>query len=64
MARPQVHPVDRVTTAIRIPKELHERLQQAAADRRVGLNLLVNWALEEYLDELVPLDQLRSSLKV
>jgi predicted HicB family RNase H-like nuclease len=63
MARPKVQPDDRVTTALRIPKELHQRLQTAAAERRIGINLLVNWALEEYLDELLPLDELRSSIK-
>jgi predicted HicB family RNase H-like nuclease len=58
MGRPRVHTEDRVTTAVRVPKTLHDRVRAAAQERQVGVNLLVVRALEEYLDRLVPVDEL------
>jgi hypothetical protein len=52
-----VHTEDRVTTAVRVPKSLHERARAAAAERQVGVNLIVVRALEDYLDRLVPVDE-------
>jgi hypothetical protein len=59
MARPKVHHEDRVTTAFRLPKALHIRLQEAAADRDLSANFLAVKALEEFLDNLVPAEELR-----
>lgn len=59
MARPKVHHEDRVTTAFRLPKDLHARLTEAAAERDLSANFLAVKALEEFLDNLVPADQLR-----
>lgn len=39
---------------IRIKPELLERLDAAAEDRVVGRNLLLQYALERYLEELPP----------
>ncbi|MCU1426777.1 MAG: hypothetical protein JWL83_777 [Actinomycetia bacterium] len=58
MGRPRVHQEERVTTAVRVPKTLHDRVRAAADERQVGVNLLVVRALEEYLDRLVPVDEL------
>jgi predicted HicB family RNase H-like nuclease len=58
MGRPRVHTEDRVTTAVRVPKTLHDRVRAAAHERQVGVNFLVVRALEEYLDRLVPVDEL------
>jgi hypothetical protein len=52
-----VHTEDRVTTAVRVPKTLHDRARAAAQERQVGVNLLVVRALEDYLDRLVPVDE-------
>ena len=57
MGRPRVHDEERVTTAVRVPKTLHDRVRAAASERDVGVNLLVVRALEEYLDRLVPVDE-------
>ncbi|MBW3536852.1 MAG: ribbon-helix-helix domain-containing protein [Actinobacteria bacterium] len=59
MARPKVHHEDRVTTAFRLPKDLHAKLTEAAAERDLSANFLAVKALEEFLDNLVPADQLR-----
>jgi predicted HicB family RNase H-like nuclease len=59
MARPRIHPDDRVTTAIRIPKELHEQLRQAAEERQLSVNYLVVKALEDFVEHLVPVSELQ-----
>jgi hypothetical protein len=58
VGRPRVHDEERVTTAVRVPKTLHDRVRAAASERQVGVNLLVVRALEEYLDRLVPVEEL------
>lgn len=52
-------PRKRSSTAVRFPPELHTALTQAAADRDVSLNWLVNKAVEEFLDRLIPADEIR-----
>ena len=59
MARPKVHQEPRVTTALRVPRDLHERLKLAAEERQVAVNLLAVKALEDYLDRLIPVEDLR-----
>lgn len=54
MARPQIYEHKRVTTAIRIPEELHEQLKLAASERDVSVNYLVTKAIDDYLERLVP----------
>lgn len=49
----------RTTTAIRLKPELHARLAEAAAERDVSLNWLVNRAVEDFLPRLIPVDELR-----
>jgi predicted HicB family RNase H-like nuclease len=62
MARPRVYDEKRVTTAVRLPESLHERLRDAADERDVSVNLLVMKAIDDYLDRLVPADDaLRAS---
>lgn len=58
MGRPRVHG-DRVTTQIRFPVELHERLTAAATEREVSVNLLVNRAVDEFLERLIPVDEIQ-----
>lgn len=59
MPRPKIHHEERVTTALRVPKALHERLKNAAEERQVALNLLAVKALEDYLDRLIPVEDLQ-----
>ena len=50
---------ERISTGFRIPKDLHARLIEAAADRDLSANYLATRALEEFLDRLIPADDLR-----
>src|SRR5438874_1003002 len=46
-------------TAIRFPEELHERLRTAADERHYSINFMVVKAVEEFLDRLIPIDELK-----
>lgn len=48
----------RTSTAVRFPPELHERLQAAANERDVSINWVVNKAVEEFLDMLIPVEEM------
>ncbi len=48
----------RVSTAIRLPVEMHAELQRQASQRDVSVNFLVNRAVDHYLRELGPADPL------
>lgn len=47
---------ERVATAIRLPRELHERAARVAHERDTSINHLVVKALALYLDRLPPLE--------
>lgn len=48
----------RVSTAVRLPKELHAELQRQAYERDVSVNFLVTRAVDRYLRELGPAEPL------
>ncbi len=48
----------RTTTAIRFPEELHERLKGAADERDLSINYLVVKAVEEFIENLIPVEEL------
>jgi predicted transcriptional regulator len=50
---------ERTNTAIRFPPELHERVQTAAKERDVSMNWLVNKAVADFLDRLIPVDEMK-----
>lgn len=50
---------DRVNTGMRLPRPLHERLVAAAEERSVSVNWLVERAVADFLDRLIPADELR-----
>jgi hypothetical protein len=52
--RPKQYLEERVTTAIRVPLSLHERLQQEADSRDTSINHLIVRATAYYLDHLLP----------
>ncbi|MGZ8752786.1 MAG: toxin-antitoxin system HicB family antitoxin [Acidimicrobiia bacterium] len=58
MARPRIHDEERIATAVRLPRSLHEQLRAAADERQVAANLLIVKALETFLAQLTPVDQL------
>jgi len=41
-----------------LPSELHDRLRAAADERHVSVNFLIVKSLEDYLDRLIPIDEL------
>lgn len=53
MGRPSMG--KRVATAVRIPEDLHARLDATATERDVSINYLVTRAVERYLDTMPPL---------
>jgi predicted transcriptional regulator len=52
MARPRKYDDERVTTAIRLPKRIHERLRQVADERDVSVSWLLTKAADSYLEQL------------
>ena len=58
MARPRIYEEERVATAVRLPRRLHEQLHAAAEERQVAANLLVEKAVESFLARLTPVEQL------
>lgn len=56
MGRPREYE-KRITTNIRLPPDLHQRLQDAADEREVSVNLLMIHAAEQFLDRLLPIEQ-------
>lgn len=61
MARPKTSNDKRITTAVRIPQPLHERLTSEADTRDISVNLLIVKAVENYLDNLVPMEQVTAT---
>jgi hypothetical protein len=55
--RPREFEENRVTKALRISPEMDTRLKNVAHERGVSVNVLVNIALEDFLDRLLPIDQ-------
>lgn len=48
-----------MTTAIRLPKSVHDELREAAEDRDLSINFLVIKACEDFLRRLLPPDEIR-----
>lgn len=58
MARPKKYDHERVTTAIRMSEDLQRRLRTAADERDISVNLLAVKAITDYLDHLVPTEEI------
>lgn len=56
MPRPKRILDDRVATAVRLPRQLHERLQRTAEERDTSVNNLLTKGAELYLKHLPPLE--------
>ena len=56
--RPREFDEERVTKAIRISPELNTRLRAVAKERGVSVNVVINVALVDYLERLIPLEDL------
>ncbi len=57
MSRPKRYD-NRTSIGLRMPESLHRMLQRAAEERDVSMNWLVNRAVAEYLDRLIPADEI------
>ncbi len=49
----------RKTTSIRLPDELMGRIRVAAEERDLSVNWLIVKATEEFMDRLIPADEVR-----
>lgn len=58
MGRPRQHETPRSATAIRFPQELLARLHTEADARDVSVNWLVTRAVERFLRDLLPVDEM------
>ena len=58
MSRPRIY-APRTLTTIRFTKDIHTRLLDAAEARDVSANFLVNTAVEQFLDQLIPVDEMQ-----
>ncbi len=56
--RPREFEPDRVTKVLRVSQALDTELKDTARERGISVNVLVNAALRDYLDRLLPVDQL------
>jgi predicted transcriptional regulator len=58
IGRPREFEEQRVTKAVRISRDLDQRLKQVARERGVSVNVIMNMALNDYLQRLLPLEDL------
>lgn len=56
--RPERKP-RRTATAIRLDPDLHEWITQAAIERDLSINWLINLAVRELQDRLIPVDEIK-----
>ncbi len=64
MGRPTKYKEPRVYTQIRFLRSTHTDLLKAADERDVSMSWLVNHAVEDFLNRLIPVDELRLTRKV
>jgi len=50
---------EQVSLTVRVPKDLHARLQAAAGERIVSMTWLTERALEDFLSRLIPASELK-----
>ena len=58
IGRPREFEQQRVTKAVRISRDLDQQLKQVARERGVSVNVIMNMALNDYLQRLLPLEDL------
>jgi predicted HicB family RNase H-like nuclease len=57
MTAPDRH--KRTVTAIRLTEAAHEQITREAAARDLSVNYLVNRAVEQFLDRLIPVEEMK-----
>ena len=58
VGRPRREPDDRVAMSIRLRPDTHARLLVATTERDVSMNWLVQRAVDDFLDRLIPADEI------
>jgi len=58
VGRPRTEPDDRVSTGLRIDRELYDRIQDEAEARDVSTNWFICKLLAESMERLIPVDEL------
>lgn len=58
MSRPKTMPDGRICTNVRLPKELHAAILQAASDRDVSADWIMTRLLDEGMKRLIPADEI------
>lgn len=61
MTRATLERTDKAITAtgLRLPKDLHDRLKEAADERDLSVNFLIVKAVEDLLENLIPANELK-----
>lgn len=54
---------DRIGLSIRVPESVHAQLHEAAAERDVSVNWLVNRALVDFLGRLIPASEITLTME-
>lgn len=62
MPRPKTFEKDRVTKAIRISPDLNDALSRLADERQVSVNLVITWALQDYLGAAKGIDEIKRAV--
>lgn len=62
--RSRGHAVYGVALSVRVPPELKDELVEAAAERMLSVNRLAIAAIREFLDRLIPADELEFTRRV
>lgn len=47
------------TGVVRLPDDLHARLKAASEERDLSMTVMVNKAVTQFLDRLIPVDEIR-----
>jgi predicted HicB family RNase H-like nuclease len=55
---------NKIVLHIRMEPKLHEKLVSSAIERDISSNLLINKAIEYYLDHLIPVDDLINPIRL
>jgi predicted HicB family RNase H-like nuclease len=56
-------PEGQVATAVRLPEDLHRKLQEHAEVRDVSVNWLVTGEVEMFIDQLPPREPVEATLR-
>lgn len=59
MGRPRLYTEPRISTGLRLTESMHTEMANAAHDRDLPMNRLIEVALRDFLDRLIPVSELK-----